>query len=199
MLVAIPKHGKPRPRRTPLRWHFIILLMVLLSTANGYALEMVLGKKTIAPGIQFIFEGGIKDTITPKALHLAEEHTDVHIEVLANWVEDGAPEGAPRGGFIPYLTVSATIKNERTGKATQVQLLPHVNLPDNFHYARNIVLPGSMTDAYTATFHIHPPGVFDVAFHQRWKHKYVKNNRLFEPVHFVFNKLDFAAIVKATR
>ena len=99
--------------------------------------EMIIGEATIDPGIHLIFECGIKDNIAPNAVFLAEHETDVHIEMLANWSEN-APIGSVPGGHVAYLKVSLIVKNEMTNTSVTVNLVPHLNLSDNLHYAQNI-------------------------------------------------------------
>ena len=113
--------------------------------------EMVIGTGKISPGIDLIFEAAIKDDVAPLSNFLAESETDIHIEVLANWNSD-APSGSPEGGFIAYLNVKADILNQSSQERKTIDLLPHINLIDNYHYANNIKLPGSVEDIYTVTF-----------------------------------------------
>lgn len=174
------------------------LLLWFMVAPQVQAVEMIIGESVIPPGIRFIFEGAIKDEITPSQQHLPEGDTDVHLEVLANWIDtDKRPQGAPANGFIPYLNITATVRNEKTGKTTLVQLVPHVNMNDNFHYARNMSLPGSRKDPYEVTFHIYPPGTFELAFHKDWAQAH--GTQLFEPQQFNFSRLDFSRIAGASR
>ena len=86
--------------------------------------------------------------------HLSESETDVHIEALINWDEDiDIPSQVP-GSFIPYLKVRAKITNQETDASKTIDLVPHINLIDGFHYARNTKLPGSVDDTYQITFTI---------------------------------------------
>ncbi len=80
------------------------------------ALELIIGEEKVAPGIVYIFEGAIKDDILPTSLHLPEEQTHIHIEARVNWAEENIPKGTPAGGFIPYLTITAQITNEKTDR-----------------------------------------------------------------------------------
>ena len=113
---------------------------------NGYSQELVIGEERIEPGIIFVFEGAVKDVVYPKSINLDEELTNIHIEARVNWDNNNLPKGTPSGGFIPYLNINAIITNNRTGQRTFVDLTPHLNLIDNFHYARNISLPGNVDD-----------------------------------------------------
>ena len=161
------------------------------------ALELVLGEKKVPPGIVLIFEGAIKDTIYPQSLHLSEKKTHVHIEARINWAEEDIPEGTPPGGFIPYLRVVAEVVNQKTGEVKFTDLLPHLNLVDNFHYARNIQLSGNPTDLYKVTFRIIPPDGIELGLHQDWVNSY--GYELLEEAEFVFKGIDFSNIVKASR
>ena len=105
--------------------------------------------------------------------------------------------GTPTGGFIPYLHISAKLINEKTGLSTFIDLVPHINLIDNFHYARNISLPGSITDTYTVRFKIVKPTGIDLALHKDWLDTYgeslINNNS------FVYKGVDFEEVAKANR
>jgi len=176
----------------------LILCWPLLLATDIYAAELILGKERIPPGIDLIFEGAVKDDVTPAGQHLPIDKTHVHLEVLANWAEDGsAPAGAPGGGFIPYLKITAEVTNETSGASTLVDLVPHINLIDNLHYARNMSLPGRITDKYEVTFHVVPPGRFDLAYHKDWRMQYEKG--LFKQAEFRIRHVDFEEIALATR
>lgn len=176
----------------------ILLFATLSTTYKASALEMVIGEEYVKPGIDFIFEGAIKDHVMPLSQNLAENKTDVHIEARVNWSAKGeVPEGTPRGGFVAYLKVNAEVTNQRTNETTFVTLTPHINLIDNFHYARNISLPGKRDDKYKVTFFIDPPQTNDLSLHKDW----VDNHHPFfmQPQKFIYENLDFKAIAEATR
>ena len=80
---------------------------------------------------------------------------------------------------------------------TFVDLIPHINLIDNFHYARNISLPGKIDDKYTVVFKVNSPHEFDLALHNDWLKLYGKN--LFNNSEFRYTQIDFEEIAKATR
>ena len=80
---------------------------------------------------------------------------------------------------------------------TFVDLIPHINLIDNFHYARNISLPGEINDRYTVVFKVNPPHEFDLALHNDWLKLYGKN--LLNNSEFKYTQIDFEEIAKATR
>ena len=131
---------------------------------NDESDKLVIGKETIRkPGIVFnfgsvlIYEGGLKDTVYPSAGNLKAGEMVLHVEARANWStksEIVLPKGAIPGGFVGYLKIHAKIKNQTTGQTAKVDLTPHINLEDNLHYARNIDIPGKITDLYTITFTI---------------------------------------------
>lgn len=98
---------------------------------------------------------------------------------------------------MPYLHVHAVVVNERTGAVTHTSLIPHVNLVDNAHYARNIALPGAGEETYQVTFHVHPPDPFELALHRDWRQAY--GSSLFEPATFAYDSVDFSSIVGLTR
>ena len=156
--------------------------------------EMIIGKKTIQPGIELIFEGAPKDTIFPKDLHLAEKDTDIHIEMLANWSANNSLN-FPVGGFVAYLDVQVLIKNQN-GKSTKIKLSPHINLIDSLHYAKNIKLPGSISDTYDVSFIIDADQMADLGIHNDW-HKKVGP---FVTKHtFSYKNLSFESVAKAQR
>lgn len=159
--------------------------------------ELILGKKVVEPGIVFIFEGAIKDEIHPKSLHLDEDETNVHIEARVNWNIENIPKGAVPGGFIPYLNITAKIINETNGLRSFIDLTPHINLIDNFHYARNIHLPGSDEDLYSIEFSITPPLSAEIALHKDWRLIY--GNKILKEYKFYFNNVDFKEISRSKR
>ena len=164
----------------------------------GGAPELVIGEERVEPGIVFIFEGAIKDTVYPLVDHLSEDQTNIHIEARSNWDTDNLPEGTPPEGFVAYLEMTAEIMNQSTGYKTFVDLVPHINLIDNLHYARNIALPGKLTDLYTIKFTVTSPvGKGYVSIHKDWKENY--GDALMEPVAFIYTDVDFKVIAEATR
>ena len=161
------------------------------------AQELIIGEERVEPGIIFVFEGAIKDHIMPSSLHLRENQTNVHIEARVNWDIKNVPKGTPKGGFIPYLHITAKITNEKSGLTTFIDLLPHINLIDNFHYARNISLPGAINDLYSVDFNITPPTQIDLALHNDWVKTYGKE--LFSGKRFKYSGVDFEEIAKSSR
>lgn len=176
----------------------IVLCSLTLFMVPSHAIELVIGEELIEPGIQIIFEGAVKDTITPAHYHLKESETHVHIEARVNWADDESiPEGTPAGGFVGYLIVTAEVVNPKTGAIVTIDLLPHINLIDNFHYARNMALPGEITDKYDVTFNVMPPSEYALSYHKDWVDSY--GDKLFEKRSFVYKGVDFEAIARATR
>ena len=81
-----------------LKDQFIGFFIILILFQNHeIQAEMIIGTGSLEPGVDLIFEGGVKDEIMPEEYYLSENETDVHIEVLANWSSD-APKGSPEGG-----------------------------------------------------------------------------------------------------
>ena len=138
-------------------YKILSITILLISTIFSNAQELIIGEERIEPGIVVIFEGAIKDMIMPSSTNLNENLTDIHIEAIVNWDVDNIPKGTPKGGFVPYLHINALITNQKTGLKTFIDLIPHINLSDNFHYARNISLPGEIDDLYSVEFKINAP------------------------------------------
>ena len=178
---------------------FITILLNCLISAQIRASElpeMQIGKENIPPGITLIFEGAIKDDVAPYDLFLSEEKTDIHIEMLANW-NNTAPSGSPEGGFVPYLNITATITDQTTEKSKTVELLPHINMSDNFHYAQNIQLPGLRTSKYTVLFSINGTKMKTLGLHYDWRN--MVGNEIIKPIFFSYKDLDFSRIAAAKR
>ncbi|GAB4199951.1 MAG: iron transporter [Wenzhouxiangellaceae bacterium] len=169
----------------------------LLSFASAQAVELIIGEERVKPGVVFIFEGAVKDQVYPDVLHLPENETQVHIEARVNWGMDKIPNGAPAGGFVPYLHITAKVTNQKTGLSTFIDLLPHINLVDNFHYARNMSLPGSIEEPYTVTFTIAPPTSHELALHKDWQDQ--QGQQLMTAQQFTYKDIQFAEIARASR
>jgi uncharacterized protein involved in high-affinity Fe2+ transport len=80
---------------------------------------------------------------------------------------------------------------------TFVDLTPHLNLIDNFHYARNISLPGKVDDLYNVIFIVHPPEKLALSYHKDWSDSFT--NKLFETTIFEYKNVDFEEIAKSSR
>lgn len=177
--------------------NFLIILSLFLSkTILSELPEMVIGKETIDPGIEIIFEGAIKDDVSPVIKFVSIDQSDIHLEVLANWNED-APSGSPAGGFVAYLNVSAEINNQSTSETKNISLLPHINLSDNLHYALNTKLPGNKDDLYSIKFLIQPPESSQLGLHFDWRNEV--GSFLSRSHEFEYKNLDFSAIANAKR
>jgi len=174
-----------------------LALMLFTISSSISAVELIIGEERVSPGIVFIFEGAVKDHIAPAEHHLSEGQTDVHIEARVNWDTQNIPKGAVPEGFVPYLDIVAEVKNEKTGAITFVDLSPHINLIDNFHYARNMALPGKKDDSYQVTFTIIPPNGKALGFHKDWINAH--SNQLITKHTFTYQKVDFNEIANATR
>lgn len=177
-----------------------MLVGLLYSAVPVYAAdapELIIGEERMEPGIMAIFEGAVKDHIMPEMMHLGEKETHVHLEARVNWDEQNIPKGTPAGGFIPYLAITGKVTNEKTGQSIFIDLVPHINLVDNFHYARNMRLPGDIADPYTVTFTVVPPTLRDVALHKDWVDTYGKS--IADEKQFTYTGISFEAIAKASR
>ena len=178
----------------------IYILTTILSIVISNSLisqELIIGEERVKPGIVFIFEGAIKDKVYPENYNLTEELADVHIEARVNWDIQNIPEGTPAGGFIPYLKINAVVTNQRTYLKTYVDLIPHINLVDNFHYARNISLPGNIDDKYEVEFFINNPSKFDLSIHKDWLDNYSES--LIEDKVFKYSDISFGEIARLSR
>ena len=68
---------------------------------------------------------------------------------------------------------------------------------DNFHYARNITLPGKINDLYSVEFRVIPPTYIELALHNDWLKNY--GEELFKENLFLYRNVDFEEIAKASR
>ena len=177
--------------------YILITILSIVISNSLISQELIIGEERVKPGIVFIFEGAIKDIVYPENYNLAEELTDIHIEARVNWDTQNIPEGTPAKGFIPYLKINAIVTNQRTDLKTYVDLIPHINLVDNFHYARNISLPGNIDDKYEVEFFINNPSKFDLSFHKDWLDNYSES--LIEDKVFKYSDISFSEIAKLSR
>ena len=178
-------------------YKILSITILLISTIFSYAQELIIGEERIEPGIVVIFEGAIKDMIMPSSTNLNENLTDIHIEAIVNWDVDNIPKGTPKGGFVPYLHINALITNQKTGLKTFIDLIPHINLSDNFHYARNISLPGKVDDLYSVEFNVLPPTNIELSLHRDWLDNY--GDSLMKEYSFSYENVDFEEIANASR
>ena len=175
----------------------IFYTFLIFGYFNITAQELIIGQETIEPGIVFIFEGAVKDHVMPHGMHLKESQTNIHIEARVNWDTTNVPAGTPSGGFVAYLHITAKITNQKTGLSTFIDLLPHINLIDNYHYARNISLPGNVDDLYLVEFNILPPTNIDLSLHKDWLDNY--GDRLLKSQYFKYDDIDFEEIANSSR
>ena len=176
---------------------YFIVVLTIVSIFKISSQELIIGEERLDPGIKFIFEGAIKDKVFPLSRNLIESETNVHIEARVNWDISNVPKGTPKGGFIPYLKIISIIKNQSSGIKTFIDLFPHINLIDNFHYARNISLPGSINDLYTVQFLVNPPSESEFFFHNDWIENYGEN--IFNKVNYIYTDVDFEEIANSSR
>ena len=174
-------------------FYLLIIFGFNISTSQ----ELIIGEETVTPGIVFIFEGAVKDHVMPAGMHLKENQTNIHIEARVNWDTNDIPEGTPPGGFVAYLHITAKVTNQNSGMSTFIDLLPHINLVDNYHYARNISLPGNADDLYLVEFNILPPTHIDLSLHKDWLDNY--GNQLMKSQYFKYSNVDFEEIANSSR
>ena len=174
---------------------FYLLIIFGLNVSSSQ--ELIIGEETVTPGIVFIFEGAVKDHVMPEGMHLKENQTNIHIEARVNWDTNNIPEGTPPGGFVAYLHITAKVTNQNSGLSTFIDLLPHINLVDNYHYARNISLPGNADDLYLVEFNILPPTHIDLSLHKDWLDNY--GNELMKNQYFKYTNVDFEEIANSSR
>jgi len=175
----------------------ILYFLLILNLNFSFSQELIIGEETVHPGIVFIFEGAVKDHVIPEGMHLKENQTNIHIEARVNWDTDDIPEGTPSGGFVAYLHITAKVTNQNSGMSTFIDLLPHLNLVDNYHYARNISLPGNADDLYLVEFNILPPTHIDLSLHKDWLDNY--GNELMKNQYFKYSNVDFEEIANSSR
>ena len=175
----------------------ILYFLLILNLNFSFSQELIIGEETVHPGIVFIFEGAVKDHVMPEGMHLKENQTNIHIEARVNWDTDDIPEGTPSGGFVAYLHITAKVTNQNSGMSTFIDLLPHINLVDNYHYARNISLPGNADDLYLVEFNILPPTHIDLSLHKDWLDNY--GNELMKNQYFKYSNVDFEEIANSSR
>tara|TARA_B100001113_G_scaffold227803_1_gene187031 strand:+ start:3047 stop:3598 length:552 start_codon:yes stop_codon:yes gene_type:complete len=175
----------------------ILILSLALLIPFAYSAEQIISQENLSEEITITFEAAPKDSLFNNSVkQLAEENTDIHIEALVNWSESINIEGQKPEGFIPYVNITSEIINENTKKKKVIELTPHINLTDGFHYAKNIKLPGLRTDRYKIIFTITPDNK-SLTYHMDWKEKYPYP--IFQQKVFEYTNLDFEEISKATR
>ena len=177
---------------------FMLITIYLLNTQNSViAEEMIIGEETIS-NINFVFEAAPKDSVFTDGptTHLAEKNTDIHIEALISWSQNSNIPGQIPGSHLPYLDVQAKVINEKTDEVLVVNLVPHINLSDGYHYARNIQLPGNTDDIFTVHFLIKPDESL-LSYHYDWKEAY--GMPIINTTEFKYKNLNFLEISKKSR
>ena len=159
--------------------------------------ELIIGKGNLSNDINIVFEAAPKDTLYNNAREvLSEKETDIHIESLVNWNNDIDISGQLPEAFIPYLIIISEITNENTKEKSTVELTPHINLSDGFHYAENIKLPGLRSDTYKIKFTVSIDEK-KLTYHNDWKDLY--SYPLFDEKEFEYSNLDFEKMAEAVR
>ncbi|KFA94895.1 iron transporter [Vibrio sp. ER1A] len=92
-------------------------------------------------------------TMEPQGMMRAASKSEVHLEADIHALK-GNKNGFAAGEWIPYLTISYTLKNMDTGKTQEGTFMPMV-AADGPHYGSNINMLG--VGNYELTFHIDPP------------------------------------------
>jgi len=183
------------------RWkkyiYSLLVVFTIYPTSYVYSAEQIISEEKLSKNITIMFEAAPKDTVfNDSSPQLSEKETDIHIEALVNWHDDIQIEGQLARGFIPYVNITSIIINENSGQKKAIDLTPHMNLSDGFHYAKNIKLPGLRTDRYKLKFIITPDNEA-LTYHMDWKEKY--SYPLFEKKIFEYSNLDFKETSEATR
>ena len=86
--------------------------------------------------------------------------------------------------------------SENTKEKSTVELTPHINLSDGFHYAENIKLPGVRSDTYKIKFTVSIDEK-NLTYHNDWKELY--SYPLFDEKEFEYSNLDFKKMAEAVR
>ena len=157
---------------------------------------LIIGEESIDPGIHVRFIAANNAMVFGALSNQDSEikSNAIHLEALIKWQRNLKIPQQNIGEFIPYLDVYALIKNQNNGNQKVVNLTPHLNLVEGYHYARNIELPGDQSDKYQIVFTIE---TFEeqVTYHQDWKNQYpvpiitkmqyTYENISFEPIDYV--------------
>lgn len=171
-------------------------LGVATASSTLFAGEVVIGQKQLSGGIELIFEAAPADAIEPAENNLTSGETDVHIECRANFTS-GNSFASAEGGFVGYLNVNVMIVNQVTGEKVKATLLPHLNLIDGFHYARNVDVPGKpklfKRAKYDMTFWINPPDTGVVSIHTDFGST-VNPTTIIDAQTFTFTGVNFAEV-----
>tara|TARA_B100001057_G_scaffold9088_1_gene8340 strand:+ start:219 stop:779 length:561 start_codon:yes stop_codon:yes gene_type:complete len=175
----------------------LLSVFIIYPVPFVYSNEQIISQEELGDNISITFEAAPKDTVFNDSVRqLSENETDIHIEALVNWNDGIQIEGQLAEGFIPYVNITSEIINENSGRKKIIDLTPHINLSDGFHYAKNIKLPGLRTDKYKLIFTITPDNEA-LTYHMDWKEKYP--SPIFEKKVFEYSNLDFKETSEATR
>ena len=175
----------------------LLSVFIIYPVTFVYSNEQIISQEELGNNISITFEAAPKDTVFNDSVRqLPENETDIHIEALVNWNDGIQIEGQLAQGFIPFVNITSEIINENSGRKIIIDLTPHINLSDGFHYAKNIKLPGLRTDKYKLIFTIMPDNEA-LTYHMDWKEKYPYP--IFEKKVFEYSNLDFKETAEATR
>ena len=177
--------------------YLLLTVFIAIPASYAYSAEQIISEEQLSENITIIFEAAPKDSVFNElSPQLLEKETDIHIEALVNWNSGTQIEGQSARGFIPYVKITSEIINENSGQKIAIDLTPHINLSDGFHYAKNIKLPGLRTDRYKLNFTITPDNE-ELTYHMDWKEKYPYP--IFEKKIFEYSNLDFKETSEARR
>ena len=169
-----------------------LLLLTIICSLNTSAQEKInnilIAQEDLSNNIKLEFMAAPKGMIINQ-----NDNSDIHLEALINFNLSSHSNTAMAGAFVPYLEVFALVLNETSGEKLVVNLIPHLNLVEGFHYARNTKLPGPFDDLYTVTLFIEP-FTDQVSFHKDWVAVY--SEVLVTPVELSYKHINFQALSK---
>lgn len=172
-----------------------VVIFLLLFSSRVFGADLTIGTELIQPGIQAVFLAKQSVPMSPDKHHLGVDHSDLSVVVRLNWsknLEVSVPGDAPRGGFVPYAKVRVQITNVNSGKAVFAVLVPHVDMPNSFHYAINLGVPGGMNEKYDVSFFVDPPDKHEVSYHKDWRN--ARGDRLFGSQEYKYGNVSFANV-----
>ena len=180
-----------------INYKYLFIFLLFSSSLYSYGEELIIDEKDFG-NFNFVFEAAPKDKVFSQGnlKNLRESETDIHIEALVTWRDNINIEGQIPNSHIPYLDIKAEIINEKTNESVRIDLIPHINLTDGYHYARNIKLPGSAMDPFTVNFSIKSKKD-SLTYHNDWKSKYGLPVMIDKD--FSYNNLDFYEMSKKFR
>ncbi len=168
---------------------YLLALAFALAALPAGAAEnvMPLGKEQVQPDISAEFRAEAPDTILPEKIVLTPKQSDILLLGIVRW------EGNALTGFVPGLQVTAHIVSDDTGKRVDYLLSPHIGAKDGLHYARNVKLPGPITDNYSIDFTLAQPRPGDLLYRSDWAATHTAK-LLAEPKTFTYKHLNFSGI-----